>query len=317
VTALARPRSEPRPAGDGVRVTLDVLLRLRAEAASLRIAHRRLLAARAGAYLSAQRGRGVDFEEARAYQPGDDIRNMDWRVTARSGQPHTKVYREERERPVLFLVDQGPSMAFGTRLRFKRVAAAEAAALLAWAAVDSGDRVGGVVVAGAAHTELRPRPRRQGALALCRALSTASAATPGADPRPMLDPALARLARIARPGSLVYVLSDFHALGQEAETHLVHLARHCEVIVAFIEDPIERRAPPPGRYPVTDGRRFLALDTSTAAGRVAYEARLGVRREALERLCRRHGLRYLRVATERPLVETLGRGLGAAPRRSS
>ena len=125
-----------------------------------------------GGYVSPYRGRGMEFEEVRAYQPGDDIRNMDWRVTARTGRPHTKLFREERERPVLFLVDLGPSMAFGTRVAFKSVVAARAAALLAWAARDNGDRIGGIVFAGKRHRELRPAARERGMLPFSRHWST-------------------------------------------------------------------------------------------------------------------------------------------------
>ena len=135
------------------------------EAARLDIGPRgKVLATRNGGHLSRFRGRGMEFDESRIYQPGDDPRNMDWRVTARSGRPHVKLFREKRERPVWLLVDIGPRMRFGTRVAFKSVIAARAAALLAWAAADRGDRVGGMVFDESRSFERRPATRAHGLL---------------------------------------------------------------------------------------------------------------------------------------------------------
>ena len=125
---------------NGVNVTLEQLIRLRAAARGLELGSRHLaISSQAGGYRSAYRGRGLEFDEVRAYQTTDDARTIDWRVTARRGRPHTKIFREERERPVLVLVDLHPGMYFGSRLRFKSVLASQAAALIAWAAEQSAD----------------------------------------------------------------------------------------------------------------------------------------------------------------------------------
>ena len=148
--------------GDGIHLTAGDLIALRPRCQSLRLPMRQPAAsALAGAYRSRFRGRGVDFLESRNYQPGDDIRNMDWRVTARTGRAHTKVFQEERERPVLVAVDAGPSLFFGTRKRLKSVAAAELAAVISWAAVRRGDRIGGFLFAPGSHRELRPAGGRR------------------------------------------------------------------------------------------------------------------------------------------------------------
>ena len=123
------------------RVTSRELIELRRHARKLDLTRRRpALAQLAGNHASRFRGRGMDYQESRAYQPGDDIRNMDWRVTARSGRAHTKLFQEERERPVVFCIDLGPSLFFATRGALKSVIAARAATLLAWAAAAQGDR---------------------------------------------------------------------------------------------------------------------------------------------------------------------------------
>ena len=118
----------------------------------------------AGTQRSPFKGRGINFEEVRRYQPGDEIRHMDWRVTARTGEPHLKLFQEERERPVIFVVDFTASMFFGTRVAFKSVIAARVATLLAWAALARGDRVGSLIFSEHGHQDLRPRGGRSGVL---------------------------------------------------------------------------------------------------------------------------------------------------------
>jgi uncharacterized protein (DUF58 family) len=139
--AVVDPNVGQPPQGDGIHLSAAELIALRPRCHALRLPMRQPAAsALAGAYRSRFRGRGVDFVESRNYQPGDDIRNMDWRVTARTGRPHTKVFQEERERPVLIVLDASPSLFFGTRKMLKSVAAGKLAAAVAWAAVRRGDR---------------------------------------------------------------------------------------------------------------------------------------------------------------------------------
>ncbi|MGF1528710.1 MAG: DUF58 domain-containing protein, partial [Candidatus Competibacterales bacterium] len=169
-------RSPPRTGGvgeaEGVIVGVDDLIELRQQAAAAALPRRQMAhSPRAGTVGSRFRGRGMDFQESRVYQPGDDIRTMDWRVTARTGRPHTKLYTEERERPVFCLVDFSPSMFFGSRRMFKSVAAAKLAALIAWATVAGGDRVGGFLFGGGEHLEFPPRGGRRGVLPLLQGLA--------------------------------------------------------------------------------------------------------------------------------------------------
>ncbi|HEX7770596.1 MAG TPA: DUF58 domain-containing protein, partial [Dokdonella sp.] len=147
----------PAPTTSATRVTLDELIGLAALAHGASLARtRRTPALRSGTSTSRWRGRGVDFRESRIYQPGDEIRHMDWRVTARSGKPHTKVFQEEREQGLLFVMDQNPGMRFGTKVRFKNVQAARAAALLAWMGAANGDRVGALGFGGGINGEVKP-----------------------------------------------------------------------------------------------------------------------------------------------------------------
>src|SRR5210317_539963 len=191
-------------AGDGIHLTAAELIALQPRCHALRLPMRQAAAsALAGAYRSRFRGRGVDFVESRNYQPGDDIRNMDWRVTARTGKPHTKIFQEERERPVLVVVDASPSLYFGTRTRLKSVAAGQLAAAIAWASVRRGDRIGAFLIAANGHRELRPTGGRRGAMRVIQGLVewlNPETAHQGQQP---LSMSLERVRHAVLPGSLV------------------------------------------------------------------------------------------------------------------
>lgn len=301
------------PATAGVRVSLRELLALRGDARRLDLAPRgKILATRSGGHLSRFRGRGMEFDEARIYQPGDDPRNMDWRVTARAGRPHVKLFREERERPLWLLVDQGPSMRFGTRVAFKSVIAAQAAALLAWAAVDRGDRVGGLIFDEQGRFEQKPAARTHGLLPLLQALAMGPSRRPAglAD----LSTAAELLVPLTRPGSLIFVLSDFAGLTAERVGWLARLGRASEVVLIHVQDPLEEQAPPPGLYPVTDGRRRGLLNTGGATRRQAWRDRFQAHRVTLEGLARHHQAHLLWLSTSKPVGPALALGLN--PRRA-
>ena len=269
----------------------------------------------AGQHASRFRGRGVDYLESRNYQPGDDIRTMDWRVTARTGRPHTKLFQEERERPVLLLVDAGPSMFFGTRVCFKSVLAARAAALIAWAATRSGDRIGALGFTADSHEELRPAGGRRGVLRVIDALRRWYA-TPPADARAAnLRAACERVHRVARPGALVVILSDFLHLDNELEPVLANLRDHRDLVLARVSDPIEWTLPPAAAYPVSFAGTRGYLDLTRPRTRSAAELSLAKAHHACELLSRRLGLSLMELSTDRDPVDTLRRGLPALSRR--
>jgi uncharacterized protein (DUF58 family) len=263
----------------------------------------------AGAYRSRFRGRGVDFVESRNYQPGDDIRNMDWRVTARTGRPHTKVFQEERERPVLVVLDAGPSLYFGTRRRLKSVAAGQFAAAVAWSAVRRGDRIGGFLFAPDGHRELRPAGGRRGAMRMIQSLvewlNPASMAQGTAQP---LSTALERVRHAVRPGSLVVVLSDFFTLDEDCNRHLSRLRQHNDVIGCQVLDAAEYQLPP-GRYPITDGEHAAILDTGRRDSSHRYQAMGLEHLNDPRRLFQRHQCGWMTLRTDEDPVDVLGREL--------
>lgn len=231
------------------------------------------------------RGRGMDFAETRYYQPGDEIRHMDWRVTARTGEPHVKVYQQERERPVILLADFNPSLFFGTRVALKSVVVAKVAALVAWRAVKVGDRVGALLFSSEKHQELPPRSREKGILPLLSKLSEFSELHNQSSPPMPLSEGLIRLRRVVKPGSLIIVISDFYQIDSASERHLKRLRQHNDIIFYAITDPIEQVIPQKGRYGMSDGKQRLVLDTGQNTAQKAFRQQQLQREKRLQDIC--------------------------------
>ena len=287
----------------GAYADLNELIALRFPARQLQLGRRnRALSALAGPNKSNFRGRGIDFEEVRNYQPGDDIRTIDWRVTARTGSAHTKLFREERERPVLVVVDQRSTMFFGSSHCFKSVLGAQLASLIAWSALDAGDRVGGLVFNGVEHREIRPRRSRKTVLALLSQVAAYNRDLPLPEPSAegSFADMLSNLRRIARPGTSLFLISDFYGSSQEhAREHLFQLAQHTELTAIACSDPLESRLPRAGKYAVTDGSERSELHTADSKLRHAYEQRFQQRREVLTQDLLRLGIPMLQASTDR------------------
>ena len=263
-------------------------------------------AVQGGNHLSNFRGRGMDFSEVRNYQAGDEIRHMEWRVTARTGRPHVKLYQEERERPVVLLTDFNPSMYFGTRLAFKSVVAARLASLLAWTVVKQGDRVGGLLFSAHTHNEFTPRGREAGVLPLLAALSlyTQEMLPRPFQPRPAgrsLSYALQRVRRVARPGTILVLISDFYSMDNDSEQQLSRLRRHNDVLAYHLCDPLEIAPPTPQQYAITDGQQKILLDTSIDAVSQAYRVYCEQRISTLKAQLQRLQIQYVQVTAEMDL----------------
>jgi uncharacterized protein (DUF58 family) len=299
----------------GIEASVDDLIRLRfrAQRLALSFAHR-ARQSMAGGHDSRFRGRGMEFAESRIYQPGDDVRSIDWRVTARTGRPHTKLFQEERERPVILLVDLGASMFFGTRTAYKSVLAAECAALIAWAAMRGGDRVGALVAGRSAHMESKPVSGRRGVLRVLRAVAALSRqATDDEEQQIRLADSLLRARHVARPGSLLVVISDFYSLDEEAAGHLTRMRQHNDMLACWIHDVLEGEPPPPGRYGVTDGWQTATLDTLSSRARARYRANFADQFEGLRTTLGKLKIPLLPIATGDDVAESLRRAAVAAP----
>lgn len=295
---MSKPAHQSLPSA--IAPQADDLIGLRFAARGLNLQPRQAVSATtAGLYRSRFRGRGVDYLESRYYQAGDDIRNMDWRVTARTGKAHTKLFQEERERPVIILLDCGASMFFGTRQVLKSVQAARLAACLAWSVVQRGDRVGAFGFASDTHQEMRPSGGRRGALKLIRHLLDWLQPPASADQLVMpsaaaagqpLTLALRRLRHVIRPGSLVVIISDFYGLNQDTRRHLSRLRQHNDVVACQVYDPIERQPLPAGVYPVRQGQKSGVLNTRERRGRENYEQYTNEHFQQLKQVTRQLGI---------------------------
>ncbi|MEQ1529110.1 MAG: DUF58 domain-containing protein [Methylococcales bacterium] len=286
-----------------VSVTLKSLLDLAKLAASLNLQRSSIKSQQSGGYISRFKGRGMEFEEARIYQPGDDIRSIDWRVTARTDKTHTKVFREERERPVFISVDNRPAMHFATRGVFKSVLAAKIAGLMAWTAQHHGDRIGGQIFTDHACRELKPQNGKHAVLRFFNALLTQEEQHSYA--HISFDHVLARLTQHARPGSLVYIISDFRGINEQAEIHLAKLAQHCDVVLIFIYDPLESQLPEKGRYRFTDDGRDVVVDTADQQRVLRYHQHFLHRQQYLQRLAKKMGLVLRQCSTAEDPIKCL------------
>jgi uncharacterized protein (DUF58 family) len=304
------------PAADaGVRVHLHELIALRLRARRLARPAVRVGGSHAATRASRFRGRGVDYVESRAYQPGDDIRQMDWRVTARTGRPHTKVFQEEREQSVLLIIDANPSLRFGTRVRFKSVQAARAGALVAWAAVQGGDRIGALGFGPGLNTEVKPGGGPRGALRVLRALAEWDAISAAGGAVVPLSQAMQRAHRLARPGTRVILLTDGFSADVAAEGPLALLAAHCDVRALLLCDPLERQAPPPARYALHSDSGQIMLDFAAARTRVRWPQLFAERRQTLIGMLKRRGLGWTQLDTSAEPEPALARLLGLDARR--
>lgn len=294
--------SSNAPTNERISVSLKTLVDLAKPAAALSLRPGKIRASQSGNYLSHFKGRGMAFAETRLYQPGDDVRRMDWRVTARTDKPHSKIFCEERERPLFISVDYRPSMTFATRGVFKSVQAAKLAALLAWAAQQQGDRIGGQIFSAAGCMELKPRTGKGALLRFLNALVQPSY-TNNRDNT--LEFALSRLQHHAHPGSRVYIISDFRGLNSAAENHLTLLARHCEVILLQIYDPLECELPNKGHFRFTDKIRDIIIDSSDHKILQDYRQRFQHRQDHLKQLSQKLRLTLIACGTHQSAFDVL------------
>nr|WP_225562701.1 DUF58 domain-containing protein [Rhodanobacter sp. DHG33] len=276
--------------GDGrTQVSLAELIALGTRVGRAKLAATESRAARGGSQSSRLFGRGMDYAESRVYQAGDDVRRLDWRLTARSGKLHTKLFQEEREGQLLILLDTNASLRFGTRVRFKSVQVARVAAIAAWLAMRAGERVG-MMAFGGNDRLLRPQGGAHGALSACGALAEWDA-LPATDRSEPLSTVLLRARRLQHGASRVLLLSDGFSTDGEARRHLLELKARADIGVLVVADALEREPPPPGRYPLEhDGERRDVVLLGERQRR-EFQQMLGSGPARLEALARGVGVR--------------------------
>lgn len=235
----------------------------------------RALANLAGPFKSLIRGRGMEFEDVRLYQAGDDVRTIDWRVTARTGDTYTKQFREEREKPVFIVVDQRQSLFFGSQQAMKSVLACDLAAYIAWASLFKGDKVGGIVFNNQQQKITPALSQRKNVLRFlqnCVELNQQLSKQSSENSLTFIT-ILQELKRQARPGSQLFLISDFYDLEQDSNPYLYELARHCDINVLAVFDPIEQQLPQKGLYPAFNGLQKVLLSGQQPHWQQSFEAR--------------------------------------------
>lgn len=255
----------------------------------------------AGGYTSVFRGRGIEFDEVREYMPGDDVRTIDWNVTARTGRPHVKRYVEERELTVMFLVDLSASGSFGSRRKLKKEIAAEFCALLAFSAVKNNDKVGLVVFTDRVELYVPPKKGTTHVLRLIRELLNFEPKAAKTD----LAGALDYFGKVAKKRAVVFLVSDFLAEGYDRPMRII--AKKHDLIAVPIVDPREISLPDVGLVELEDAEtaETVLVDTSSAAVRKRYE-RLGRERsEKMRELFASTGVDHIEVVTDRDYIPKL------------
>ena len=317
---------DPVPGGWATKIVIPALIQLRGAAVGLLLDPVHVRSELSGPYVSVFKGRGVAFAESRPYQAGDEVRYMDWRVTARTGKPHTKVYHEDRERVILNWVDLRPAMFFATRGTFKAVLAARCAALIAWAAVLHGDRLGGLLFSETAHREIPPARGNRSVLQFIGRMAafvpdrwvvahplTRDAQPDNARVIQTMEESLIRLRRVTRPGSQLFLFSDFTLLKEREKIHVAQLARQNDLVMVCFHDPLERALPAPGGYVVEEGGNRFLLDSRPARTRRQYQEHFQKRIEDLQRFCRQNGIILLPCSTTEDGVSVMRRSFGLPP----
>jgi uncharacterized protein (DUF58 family) len=317
-----RHRSEEPKRDPRVYADLDELVRLQFKAQGFSFLPRQPLhSVLHGRHASRLRGRGLNFEELRGYIPGDDIRNVDWRATARAGEPHVRVYTEERDRPVWLLVNQRQSMFFGSRERMKSVTAAEAAALAAWRVLGAGDRVGAMVFDDRDIVTVRPQRSRTQVMRVLGAVveknhRLRADGTQPPDPG-IINEALRRLIPLARHDCLVCIIGDGSGADEETTRLVTRLNAHNDCILVMVYDPLEASLTPAGRLTASDGDRHLAFDSSSRRLQENFASDFRDRLDALRGISRKQAIPLLPVSTAQPVADQVRSLLGhrGAPRR--
>ena len=323
ISKITGPLTGPK----GPSISLEQMIALESFSTGFEpTAQRKILSSMSGGHQSRFRGRGMDFNEVRAYQAGDEIKNIDWRVTARTNKVHTKLFTEEKERPVFIVADQSGSLAFGSKTTFKSVTVAYTAALLAWSCNRSGDRVGGIVFSDHEHRELKPKEGKKSILRYLKTLSEFNQnlikqdrikqspqdqTSPSPETNITLNKALSSLHRVIRPGSLIFILSDFTTFDQQTINNLRLLNRHNDLISFFVYDPLEKNPPnKKGTYPVSDGINCGTWNIQSNLQSQSYQEHFFNHHQEIKNALLKQGIPLIDICTEDQPVTILNETFG-------
>lgn len=299
-------KTEP-PKNDGLSAGLDDLIEQKKYLPYIKRRHNNVTSDRAGDIRSAFKGRGMEFEEVRSYGFGDDVRDIDWRVTARKGDTYTKVFSEEKDREVYVVLDLSPYMVFGTKKELKSVAAAKLTALLGWQSMANKDRFGALIYDGKETKIFKSQNNQKHLMAIFKAISETSKeilSVSESQTADIKDP-LQVLQFSIKSQAMVFIISDFKNMSEEALKTLVMLTKRCRVYCVNVYDYIEAIPPEDGEYLAEYNGEKLSFNTSPEIFKQAYYNYFAQKRKAMEDFCKRFGCHYLDIRTDRPLYKQL------------
>ncbi len=265
-----------------------------------------------GNYKSIFKGRGMDFDEVREYKEGDDVRLVDWRVTARQGKTFTKVFKEEKERHVCFMVDLRSSMRFATKQAFKSVIAAHITALLAWSFAEKGDKIGGLILSDKAMQSFKPSRLERSLMRFLNEISLKTREKNNLKPideEISLQTACWKLRHSCKSGNLVFFISDFADLTEDTLKCFASFSKSNEVILINVYDELEGTCPPPNVYSVTNGSERLSLDMHNSQVKKTFVNYFQKRYQTLKNFSAKYGIHYIPVSTNMNYVDVVSNAL--------
>lgn len=274
--------SHSAPVSSNVSTSLPDLLALSPRAGQLKLPNVNIKSHHKGSLLSAFKGRGMELADVRRFQQGDDVRDMNWPMFARTGELHTKLYQEERERPLYLWVDHSSPMQFATQGAFKAVIASRLAALVGWHELGKHNRIGGMIARDNDVESFKATKSRKGFMALLQGMCAEN--TSGQQPeQPTLSLAnkLAHLNQVKQPGAALYLFSDFSGWDQECESLLLRLSQHQDVLLTLVLDPLEIQLPTKGQYAFSNGQQQVRMDMGRNTALKAYYRAIAQRIERM------------------------------------
>lgn len=295
----------------GLCVRMDELVSLKKYLPYIRRRHNNITSYQAGDIRSAFKGRGMELEEVRAYGYGDDVRDIDWRVTARKGDVYTKVFAEEKDREVYAVLDLSPYMVFGTKKELKSVSAAKLAALLGWQSLLNKDRFGLILFDGKNSRFFKPQNNQRNLMAIFKAIADASMATlqESAETREDnisdLSVPLQFLQYNLKSKAQIFIISNYNHISDDTKKTVVALNRRCRVYCVNVYDLLEEMAPEDGEYSAEYEGQKLIFNTFSPDFKKAYAEYFAEKRKNMEDFCRRLGCHYINIRTDRPLYNQL------------
>lgn len=299
-----------KKADEGIYATLEELIEQRQYINFINYHNKRTTFSRnAGDIKSAFKGRGMEFEEIRAYEYGDEVRDIDWRVTARKMMPYTKLYSEEKNREIYVFLDLSKSMVFGTRRELKSVSAAKIASLLGWLSFENKDKFGCLIYDGYESFFFKPKNSRANLLAILKKISEVTKKIVlDKDKIPEnggFEKNLRKLQKSIKSRSQIFLISDFYAFDEKVRNNLATLSRKGKIYLIDVFDRVEKTAPRSGEYMISDGDENLVFDTRNANFKDEYISYFVHKDKTIKEFCLKFSLGYMSVSTAIPIFRQI------------